>query len=183
MVFLNLAYIMFSRTIPWWIGQKLPSLTHLQLRSNLFSGDIPTQLTELHNLLFLDLTTILFQAPYHTLWLQCQEWQKNTNPRLGTHTLMTHSQVIKFGPIFVWWWKGKSVPIQTKQDTWSALICLARYMDLVEMSVVRIRIHLWKWMSIFIKQTVISTREMKRHIGSRSGIGAFKWALGWHAIM
>lgn len=33
---------------------KIAIITHLQLRSNLFSGDIPTQLTELHNLLFLD---------------------------------------------------------------------------------------------------------------------------------
>ncbi|RCV05935.1 hypothetical protein SETIT_1G122700v2 [Setaria italica] len=55
MTFLDLAQNMFSGILPEWIGSKLPSLTHLRLRSNMFTGNIPTQLAELGDLQLLDL--------------------------------------------------------------------------------------------------------------------------------
>ncbi|GJM90853.1 hypothetical protein PR202_ga07173 [Eleusine coracana subsp. coracana] len=41
MTFLDLSQNMFYGILPEWIGRKLSSLTHLRLRSNMFSGNIP----------------------------------------------------------------------------------------------------------------------------------------------
>ncbi|XP_059593001.1 receptor-like protein EIX2 [Vitis vinifera] len=45
----------FSGEIPKWIGERMPSLEHLRLRGNMFTGDIPEQLCWLSDLHILDL--------------------------------------------------------------------------------------------------------------------------------
>lgn len=52
---LHLAHNKFVGELPIWIAEKLPRLSYLQLRYNLFSGSIPVQLTKLENLRYLDL--------------------------------------------------------------------------------------------------------------------------------
>ncbi|XP_072970805.1 receptor-like protein EIX1 isoform X2 [Typha angustifolia] len=46
----------FSRKIPIWIGEKLLNLRYLQLRSNMFDGNIPPQFAQLTFLQVLDLS-------------------------------------------------------------------------------------------------------------------------------
>jgi hypothetical protein len=53
--FLDLAYNKFSGSLPTWIGSKLPQLGLLRLRSNLFSGGIPDQLSRMKRLQYLDI--------------------------------------------------------------------------------------------------------------------------------
>uniref|UniRef100_A0A0D3EQY1 non-specific serine/threonine protein kinase n=1 Tax=Oryza barthii TaxID=65489 RepID=A0A0D3EQY1_9ORYZ len=55
LVFLDLANNQLSGPLPVWIGEKLPSLAFLRLRSNMFYGYIPVELTKLFNLQYLDL--------------------------------------------------------------------------------------------------------------------------------
>uniref|UniRef100_A0A0E0C4B6 non-specific serine/threonine protein kinase n=1 Tax=Oryza meridionalis TaxID=40149 RepID=A0A0E0C4B6_9ORYZ len=55
LVFLDLANNQLSGPLPVWIGEKLPSLAFLRLRSNMFYGHIPVELTKLVNLQYLDL--------------------------------------------------------------------------------------------------------------------------------
>ncbi|BAD53122.1 HcrVf1 protein-like [Oryza sativa Japonica Group] len=52
---LHLPHNKFVGELPIWIAEKLPRLSYLQLRYNLFSGSIPVQLTKLENLRYLDL--------------------------------------------------------------------------------------------------------------------------------
>ncbi|CAM0947863.1 unnamed protein product [Alopecurus aequalis] len=47
--------ITFFGTLPVWTGEKLSSLSFLRLRSNMFYGHIPVELTKLVNLQYLDL--------------------------------------------------------------------------------------------------------------------------------
>ncbi|XP_072977531.1 receptor-like protein EIX2 [Typha angustifolia] len=54
--FLDLGNNNFSRKIPIWIGEKLLNLRYLQLRSNMFDGNIPPQLAQLTALQVLDLS-------------------------------------------------------------------------------------------------------------------------------
>uniref|UniRef100_A0A453MVU5 Uncharacterized protein n=1 Tax=Aegilops tauschii subsp. strangulata TaxID=200361 RepID=A0A453MVU5_AEGTS len=55
LIFLDLGHNQFSGALPAWIGEKLSSLSFLRLRSNMFYGHIPDELTELVNLQYLDL--------------------------------------------------------------------------------------------------------------------------------
>ena len=55
LIFLDLGHNEFSGALPTWIGEKLPSLSFLRLRSNMFYGHIPVELTKLVNLQYLDL--------------------------------------------------------------------------------------------------------------------------------
>uniref|UniRef100_A0A0E0FP86 non-specific serine/threonine protein kinase n=1 Tax=Oryza nivara TaxID=4536 RepID=A0A0E0FP86_ORYNI len=55
LIFLDLANNQLSGPLPVWIGEKLPSLAFLRLRSNMFYGHIPIELTKLVNLQYLDL--------------------------------------------------------------------------------------------------------------------------------
>lgn len=55
LVFRDLANNQLSGPLPVWIGEKLPSLAFLRLRSNMFYGHIPVELTKLVNLQYLDL--------------------------------------------------------------------------------------------------------------------------------
>ncbi|XP_059436267.1 receptor-like protein EIX2 [Corylus avellana] len=52
---LDLGRNKFSGKLPTWLGESLPFLLRLRLRSNLFQGDIPQQLCLLSNLQILDL--------------------------------------------------------------------------------------------------------------------------------
>ncbi|XP_047043909.1 receptor-like protein EIX2, partial [Lolium rigidum] len=55
LTFIDLGQNKLFGSIPAWIGQKLPQLKYLRLRSNMFSGYIPTQLRGLLHLQYLDL--------------------------------------------------------------------------------------------------------------------------------
>ncbi|XP_047043471.1 receptor-like protein EIX2 [Lolium rigidum] len=55
LIFLDLSYNSFFGNLPAWIGQKLPSLAFLRLRSNMFYGHIPEELMNIVNLQYLDL--------------------------------------------------------------------------------------------------------------------------------
>lgn len=55
LILLDIAENKYTGELPAWIVNKLPQLSYLRLRNNLFSGSIPHQLTELQNLQFLDL--------------------------------------------------------------------------------------------------------------------------------
>ncbi|RLN23611.1 hypothetical protein C2845_PM07G14840 [Panicum miliaceum] len=55
LILLDIAENKYTGELPAWIANKLPQLSYLRLRNNLFSGSIPHQLTELQNLQFLDL--------------------------------------------------------------------------------------------------------------------------------
>lgn len=52
--FLDLSRNSFSGSLPTWIGDKLPNLEVMVLRSNKFSGHLPKQLTYLSRLHYLD---------------------------------------------------------------------------------------------------------------------------------
>lgn len=54
MIFLDLSYNKFSGSLPTWIAEKMPSLEVLILRSNMFHGHLPKQLTRLVGLHYLD---------------------------------------------------------------------------------------------------------------------------------
>ncbi|KAF2907376.1 hypothetical protein DAI22_12g093000 [Oryza sativa Japonica Group] len=63
LVFLDLSYNQFSGNLPLWMGKKfLPILSLLRLRSNMFSGHIPTELTRIDQLQFLDLAENYFSG-------------------------------------------------------------------------------------------------------------------------
>jgi Leucine-rich repeat (LRR) protein len=55
LVLLDLAYNKVTGELPTWIGERVPKLSYLRLRHNLFSGSIPVQLTQLAYLQYLDL--------------------------------------------------------------------------------------------------------------------------------
>lgn len=54
--FVDLSYNRFSGAIPYWIGERLPKLTFLLLKSNYFRGGIALQLCQLTKVLLLDLS-------------------------------------------------------------------------------------------------------------------------------
>ncbi|XP_078173306.1 receptor-like protein EIX2 [Carex rostrata] len=49
--------------MPNWVGESFDQLQILRLRSNLFSGNIPSKLTQLNSLLFLDLSNNYLTGP------------------------------------------------------------------------------------------------------------------------
>ncbi|XP_042472330.1 receptor-like protein EIX2 [Zingiber officinale] len=55
--YVDLAENRFTGIIPHWIGDNLPTLIYLRLRSNMFSGQIPTELAKLQSLQILDLAS------------------------------------------------------------------------------------------------------------------------------
>lgn len=55
LTFIDLGHNRFSGRQPAWIGEKLANLGILRLRSNVFSGYLPSQLIELGHLQYLDL--------------------------------------------------------------------------------------------------------------------------------
>ncbi|GLT60112.1 hypothetical protein SLA2020_328930 [Shorea laevis] len=60
---LDLGENKFSGNVPAWIGEKMPSLLVLSLKSNLFTGYIPTQLCDLSSLHILDLAKNNLSGP------------------------------------------------------------------------------------------------------------------------
>ncbi|XP_052140620.1 receptor-like protein EIX2 [Oryza glaberrima] len=55
LLLLNLGHNQFYGNLPTWIGEKLPTLAFLSLRSNFFSGHIPPQIANLTELQYLDI--------------------------------------------------------------------------------------------------------------------------------
>ncbi|KAJ4754170.1 LRR receptor-like serine/threonine-protein kinase GSO1 [Rhynchospora pubera] len=62
LVVLNFVGNKLSGELPKWIGDKMPSLAILQLRSNLFHGEIPSELSQLPALHVLDLSKNKFSG-------------------------------------------------------------------------------------------------------------------------
>ncbi|XP_042467378.1 receptor-like protein 19 [Zingiber officinale] len=58
----HLAENRFTGSIPHWIGDNLPALIYLQLRSNMFSGQIRTEFAKLQSLQILDLASNNFSG-------------------------------------------------------------------------------------------------------------------------
>lgn len=53
--FLDLSYNKFSGSVPIWVVEKMPSLEVLILRSNMFHGHLPRQLSRIVGLHYLDI--------------------------------------------------------------------------------------------------------------------------------
>ncbi|XP_051229943.1 receptor-like protein EIX1 [Lolium perenne] len=86
---LDLSYNNFFGSIPVWIVKKMPLLKYLILRSNIFSGHIPEEITELDYLQYLDLAEnkISGTLPYFLAKMKAMSY--------------VHNQYVKDGPLNV----------------------------------------------------------------------------------
>ncbi|KAG6518665.1 hypothetical protein ZIOFF_022145 [Zingiber officinale] len=64
--YVHLAENRFTGSIPHWIGDNLPALIYLRLRSNMFSGQIRTEFAKLQSLQILDLASNNFSGAIPT---------------------------------------------------------------------------------------------------------------------